>query len=224
VPNGIHDSGAGEEVSRTVMSSAQSGLLDRDIACPGCAYNLRGLGAGDVVCPECGLASNVPRLLTRRWDKPWYRAPGYNKLCLPAAWLVASLLLLVVLSILNALTRGQYWAAFFAGWGLVTAAVWVGLLVWVWRSMAGLASAGYALLSHVALGGYLVGVPLFIGGFAWAIAWVVDVFSQRPMAGKQHGLSVVLLLGGFVLFVFGRWIERVVAGHCIRLYLRRSSS
>lgn len=224
MPDGDQADGVGVKDSHSGIPSAEAGVWDRDIACPDCGYNLRGLGAGDVACPECGLASNVPRLLTRRWDKPWYRVPGLKWISMPASWLVVSGVVLLILSVANQYEQLMPRTVLFAGWVAVTAAVWMLLMVWVCRSMGGLASAGYALLSHVALGGYLVGVPLLIGGLAWTAVWVVDVFSQRSMAGRQHGLSVVLLLGGFVLFVFGRWIERVVAGHCIRQYLRRSPS
>ena len=51
-------------------------ILDRDVACPDCGYNLRGLSREIADCPECGLRCDVAKLLTRRWDQPWYKAPG----------------------------------------------------------------------------------------------------------------------------------------------------
>ena len=43
--------------------------LARDIACPNCEYNLRGILGDPVVCPECGNAYSVSKLLELRWNK-----------------------------------------------------------------------------------------------------------------------------------------------------------
>ena len=44
--------------------------IQRDLACPACGYNLRGL-TGDVIpCPECGTDVDIARLVTQKWTKP----------------------------------------------------------------------------------------------------------------------------------------------------------
>ena len=54
-----------------------------NVFCPNCQYNLRGLIGREVECPECGHRCNLAELVKVKWDKPWYKAPGYDKLCLP---------------------------------------------------------------------------------------------------------------------------------------------
>ncbi|MCG8509202.1 MAG: hypothetical protein MI741_08225, partial [Rhodospirillales bacterium] len=58
--------------------------LERDLACPNCDYNLRGLPGPVVACPECGCKCDIPKLITARWNKPWYRAPKFNIVLAPA--------------------------------------------------------------------------------------------------------------------------------------------
>lgn len=216
-------SGGNPQEARTPPASAQpAGGLDRDVACPGCGYNLRGLGVGGVVCPECGTASDVARLLTRRWDKPWYQAPKYNLLAMPAGWVLVSAIGLMFAAAANDVRAGGFMPMpmLLAGWALLTLVGWVLLMVWVCRSMEGLDTLGYALLVHVALGGYLVGLPMFVAGLGWTVGEVIDLLHA---SGAQQNLfwSGLLLVGGVGLFFVGRSIERFVAGYCIRLYLRR---
>lgn len=228
MPNVDHSSGhaIGDETSAATPigdSSAESANLGQDIPCPNCEYNLRGLGSDDVICPECGIVSNVAELLTRRWDKPWYRAPGYSRMSLPAAWLVCSALILLVVSIINAMSSGQFWGFLLAGWMLGTTGVWALLMVQVARKMGGMSGIGFAALSHVALAGYLAGVPLLLSGIVWLIWTVIELFDSSPRSqstGLSAGLSIAIFLVGLALFALGRWIERVVAAYCIRLYLR----
>lgn len=48
-------------------------LADRDVACPACGYNLRGLE--DAVCPECSRVLRLADLRVPR-GKPWTVAPS----------------------------------------------------------------------------------------------------------------------------------------------------
>jgi hypothetical protein len=64
-------------------------LAERDVACPGCSYNLRGLNAAR--CPECGLALSVRMLrgdvrLTVAW---WIGFAPLAVIALPAVPLIA---------------------------------------------------------------------------------------------------------------------------------------
>src|SRR5688572_12808451 len=60
--------------------------LRESLACPACAYSLRGLEGDDITCPECGLEINVPALISQQWSRPWWEAPLYNTIALPLAW------------------------------------------------------------------------------------------------------------------------------------------
>ena len=75
-----------------------------DIACPDCEYNLRGLPGPIVNCPECGLTTDVPVLATRQWNKPWYKAPGFNTLMWPA---VIAFISWIAFGVLFSLFSGQ---------------------------------------------------------------------------------------------------------------------
>ena len=50
----------------------------RDVACPGCEYNLRGLYGPVVSCPECGLTCDVAKLVQQKWEKSWQHAPKFH--------------------------------------------------------------------------------------------------------------------------------------------------
>lgn len=198
-------------------------VLKQDIACPNCQYNLRGLGTGEVVCPECGTQSNVARLLTRRWNKPWYQAPKYNQLALPAGGLLISAIVLMFAVVANEIPPGGFvpTAMLLMGWTVLTLLGWALLMTWVCRSMEGLRTAGYALVIHLALAGYLIGVPMFITGLGWLVSDLIDSV-QLSNSTSSFIWSVLLIVGGIGLFVLGRVIERFVAAYCIRLYLRRT--
>lgn len=44
-------------------------LAGRDVACPGCGYNLRGLG--EAICPECGKLIEINALTARKRFSWW---------------------------------------------------------------------------------------------------------------------------------------------------------
>lgn len=197
-------------------ASAKDSLLDQDVACPSCEYNLRGLGLDDVVCPECGTRSNLPALLTRRWERPWYEAPGYTKLTLPVAWLVAAFFIWLVMLIFNQFASIGA-ALFNAGWALTALAVWLALLGWLWQTMGGGLALAYSLISHVALTVYILGLPLVIGGVALLFVGLAD-----GMTAVESLLFIGMTLLGIGFFILGRVLERAIARYCILLYLQRS--
>lgn len=185
-----------------------------DVACPGCEYNLRGLLGPVVDCPECGLRSDVPELAARRWDKPWYKAPGFNTLAWPAVCVYLWYFFLMPMSY-----------AYFGSRAGVAAVVLTGLTIWgllMYRAYKVFDAAKGLLLAlamHVLVAGFLFGI---IGLFVTVILCVVGVIDGR--AGEiKSVLIAALTLGCFVVVLWvSRRVERAIAGACIRHHLRRA--
>lgn len=183
-----------------------------DIACPGCDYNLRGLPGPVVDCPECGLRSDVPELAARQWDKPWYKAPGFNTLTWPAACAYLWYFFLVPMSF-----------AYFDSESAVTAIVLAGVALWVllmYRAYKVFDTAKgiwLALLMHFLVAGFLVSVLGLIVTIFMGAAELSDQ-GVRPDS-MAIGLSAFLCFMG--VFWVSRRIERAIAGACIRHHLRR---
>lgn len=74
------------------MSNLSRYLADRDVRCPGCGYNLRGLEEG--TCPECGFGVNLEALREldrrQRFKKAWRHAAA-----LEYSWLGAGAMMMV---------------------------------------------------------------------------------------------------------------------------------
>ena len=192
-----------------MSADRQDASWSTDLACPGCTYNLRGLGnapgaAGFVVdCPECGLRSDLAELATRRWDKPWFKAPGLTGLAWPVAWMFIGGIFTL------------FAAALMIGWlgvfGLLAFLLtgWAGLLAWVWTKYDGLVGVLFSLVLHVALAGYIASVPVIISGVL-LLAW----------SGSFVGALAVVTAGVGMLFG-ARYLEKMSASFCIRRYLMR---
>ena len=201
---------------------------ETDLGCPGCGYNLRGLppNAGmrgvAVDCPECGLRSDLAELAQRRWDKPWYKAPGFNRMTLPVAWLllgtVAVLLAAGAMSAAMGLNATASWLSTL-GLLAVMIAGWVLLLVWVYLRNGGIVGVLFSLLAHLVLVGYVGGLLLCVGG-GISILTVVFRGPGRHIEVSTLVVGATALGLGVGLFVVGRICEKQVAGHCIRLYLK----
>ncbi len=205
-----------------------------DLGCPGCGYNLRGLPAVEgalpatgrpgyvVACPECGMHSDLAELATRRWDKPWYKAPGFHVLTGPVAWLVFGII--GGLAVLGGLRAGQQLGATTAWLALLAAsfilfAGWAGLIAWVWVRYGGPVGVLFSLLAHVVLPAYLAGLVLVVAGVITVVMGLTA--SSGPVDYRALVLGVVMVLAGVGLFVVGRFGERQIAYYCIRLHLRR---
>lgn len=197
-------------------ASHDSGSITIDVACPDCGYNLRGLPGPIVNCPECGLRSDVPVLAARQWDKPWYRAPGFNALMWPAAWMWISFLIFAFVDATVSLGTASALASC-----LVVIVGWSWLMVRASRVLDGEVGVWLALLMHVLVAGYLVGL---VGVLVAVIFTVIDTVFTDSSRGAD-ALSVLygsLALAGFALLLWGcRRIERTIAGVCIRQYLLR---
>ncbi|MFP4225062.1 MAG: hypothetical protein ACLFVN_13480, partial [Phycisphaeraceae bacterium] len=136
----------------------------RDVACPECGYNLRGLTGPVVACPECGHEADIAKLVARRWDRPWWKAPGFNTLLLPAAALALGVAfggigIGFALANLQPANPGLV----FASAAMALMAVW-GWLMWRTTRLFDAATGPLlALLAHVALVVEAAGVILFLG-------------------------------------------------------------
>lgn len=196
--------------------------IQRDLACPQCEYNLRGL-QGDVVhCPECGLGVDVARLITSRWTGPWHKAPGLLIIEIPVlvvvvgfvAWAVAFVTISTFEPLGKPLDMVLIWSF---------AAVLVG--IWIWRVLrAGrvfsvpLKGELFAVLSHLVLFLYVVGLftPLVYVG--------IIIFEIGIQADVMTTITRIAILGGLLSsLLVARWIERWMAQQCIREYLKRSA-
>lgn len=197
--------------------------VDRDIACPTCEYNLRGLLGPVLDCPECGRRVDVIELATRRWDKPWYRAPGYNFISLPAAWAMLSLVMLlcsgafVAAQLRPGSMTGSALLITIAAW-MIALLGWAGLLSLAYiRFGRDFAAVGFALLAHLALGGYLLGIGLIVGGIISGFTGLQDD-EVLPLI-----LGAAMLVGGVGLMVAGRFAERAAAKYCIRKWMKKGA-
>jgi hypothetical protein len=224
--NGVNE--AGDPLSGAVAlgGGPPAGVLDQDVGCPTCGYNLRGLAKDVATCPECGTTTDVAQLIVRRWDKPWHKAPKYNQLCLPAAMLFVCALgwlltIAVIDTVQSGVSRGMV-AVFWLGLGLVA---WAVAIAWVSQRLGGRIGVGYALFVHLSVVGYVGGLIFtVIGGITLFVAIVnfrdsyfnADVFS--------FAVYIAMFVGGIAGFFAARWIERVAAKYCIRLYLRRPTT
>ena len=207
-------------------SGQNTGGLDQDVGCPQCGYNLRGLGTQLVVCPECGQQNDVAKLLVRCWDKPWYRAPKYSFICLPAGIVLLSLMgwMISIWMLAAWMDESAEWVAglLFVGAGPVC---WFIAMAWVWQKLDGPVSASFALLAHVPLVGYLASLVLFLAGLGMTINWFANDFqSNMPSDWGNLFAGLMFLISGLGAFALSHWVERLVAGHCIRLYLRRPTT
>ncbi len=189
--------------------------IDIDIACPDCEYNLRGLPGPVVSCPECGLRSDVPVLASRQWDKPWYRAPGFNTLMGPAALFTIGWFLGPIVSGLLGHNQAATYAVM-----LLAAGLWVWLMIRAAKLLGGPVGIWLALLSHLLVIGYLASLLGIIS---------MVVITIRALVIQQvDTLSAVYVSLGFAVFLLIIWgcrrIERAIAGVCIRHHLRRRTT
>jgi hypothetical protein len=206
----LNQDGSSSQVSQLVESISQ------DIGCPNCQYNLRGLYGPEVDCPECGCHCDIVKLISEKWTKPWYRAPKFTRVGLPARWTFIMLLIsLIFLMPLLAVQAAPFWllplmaATYLAIWGVLIyrAATVFGDI----RSGIGL-----ALLLHVCVLGYLFGLL----GFAVLSAIIIESF----VAGVVTWPALIGIAIGSILAAAAwpaRLGERYVANCCIREYLKR---
>lgn len=198
------------------MASAgerQVEALARDVLCPACEYNLRGLRGAVVDCPECGHRCDIAELVTQKWTEPWHKAPGLNRVLLPVVWAVLAPMIAMLLGVMMWRTGsgGVVWPLLM----LVVIGGWLLLMRLAWLLFDSIEGVWLALLAHAVMAGYLVGVNGGIVSMILLIGAVVedpwwDVVIQ----------SVLVLMCGVVVVVSRRG-ERWIAGRCIRRYLTK---
>jgi hypothetical protein len=181
------------------------------LVCPQCEYSLRGLAGDEVNCPECGMHVNIASLITAKWTKPWWDAPLYNTLALPLAWVILSMLAAVVL--FAATHRLNMSGELVLPWLGLSAIVWVFLLAYLQRRFGSAEGIWLALLVHLVVPFYMIGI---LGAIGMTVALLANL----------HALWVVSLYNFFglllfvALFISARLIERFVGHRCIRRHLR----
>ncbi|MEM9414271.1 MAG: hypothetical protein AAGA29_02180 [Planctomycetota bacterium] len=218
-----------------------AGAWTTDLGCPECGYNLRGLpfvtagAAGSatllVDCPECGVRSDLGQLAQRRWDRPWYKAPGVNLITGPVAFLLlASVGSLVAFGLVNAAhssAGGTTMMLITMLLSIFVLAGWTGMLAWVYARCGGVVGVLFSLLAHLIFVGYLAGLTLVVSGVVTTIFFLQDPTQGRSASGSaipEIALGIGMFIGGVILFIVGRICEKQVAGHCIRLYLKRGTT
>ena len=198
------------------MSSPETESVEeirQDIACPQCEYNLRGLRGDVVQCPECGMNCDVVELIERRWTKPWWTAPGFNRLVVPV---VVATIDPMLLSVLMVARQGSVMIVPLAG--TVVLFGWLYLMFRI-GLRGGTEAVLLSLLAHLIFVGYVIGV---YGCIAMIIRMVGMVLNQ--MLSLQL-LGAAVVAGLLVALVWGcRRGERFIAGRCIRRYLAAAPS
>jgi hypothetical protein len=190
-------------------------IIQDDLACLACGYNLRGLHEAVIHCPECGVECDIARMIANRWTGPWQRAPGYPTLIAPLAWLViASMALLLVLVYEANESGGPRWLTALAT--LIIIFVWIHQLHRAWRVFNNERGVWLALLAHVLFAGYLASIALVVVGLLRGLG--------RPPDWTIAGVHVLMVAGGVALFVGTRRGERFIAEQCIRQYVLKRAA
>jgi len=189
--------------------------IQRDLACPQCEYNLRGLQGAIVTCPECGRECDVAKMVSQRWTQPWHKAPGLSTIYSPTAWFV----LVGVFVSPCLLGAAEDWMAR----AIILAAVaagWVGFMARAWTVFRTNEGIKLAAVSHVIFAAYIAGVVPIIGTLLIAAVAVLARERDRVSIFWFVVLLVLIPLGIFLINV-GRRGERYIAERCIRQYLNR---
>ena len=186
--------------------------IQEDLACPQCQYNLRGLSGPIVQCPECGMQSDIAKMIANRWTAPWFKAPLYNVLAVPLAWIfltsLGSFVGLGIASVNHSPSEALLWSLF-----LTILCVWIVLLNYVRRKFGSNEGLWLALLLHLVLLAYFLGIV----GVVAMVANIISGFDRVRLLLAIHFVCLAFFVG---LIVGGRYVERYVGQRCIRRYVR----
>ncbi len=191
--------------------------IRHDIACPGCEYNLRGLRGAVITCPECGHRCDIAQLVTRKWTKPWYIAPGLATLQAPAVWL-GTIPLLLMFSVPLLMIDQSVRAVAFSASALLALSVWGWLLSRAWRLFGGPEGLLLSLLQHAILIGYFGGMIVSLGA---PFGLFASLFLGFQFVAMLNGAA---LIAGVSAMVGAYIADRFTARRCIQRYLRREPS
>ncbi len=209
------------ETANSMLADDRVATILRDIGCPACGYNLRGLHGPIVECPECGQRCDVPRMVAARWTGPWWKAPGFNTVLMPTVWLLVSFISMTIVSLVLD-SAAAIVAIPLVFLGLLA---FLGFLLWrAWQLFASMRGVWLALLGHVIFAGYGVGVIGAVGFILVIILTLIDVWDRTSLTWEQAwvvGLNLLFaLLCGVVTWLCRRG-ERFIAGQCIKRYLAK---
>ena len=184
--------------------------IQRDLACPSCEYNLRGLSGSVVDCPECGTRCDVAALVARKWTGPWHQAPGLAVLEAPGMVIVVGALLgglVATILITVGLPMGLFAVA------LVWALVWAFAMFHCYWRFRGWTGVWLAIPAHGVSMGYMVALLGVPGGVMYLVGAVVN---HQPV---QAALAVLAASGSFGIGYLAYRIECYVARRCVRHYI-----
>lgn len=185
-----------------------------NVYCPNCQYNLRGLRGREVQCPECGHTCDITKLVCTKWDKPWYKAPGYDKLCLPFYWIFAGIsigpILFGVITFLLRVNVIIYYP-------FIALAIYLLCFIPAYRLFKSKRGIWLSLLIHIVAIGFFLSIPIFI---------LIDVILiiQLELLDRPLTLTACILaslIGCFFSIKYSRRADRYVAQQCIDQYLRQ---
>lgn len=195
--------------------------VTQDLACPQCEYNLRGLHGEVVNCPECGEPCNIAKLIERRWTKPWWKAPKFNTVLMPAVTLYVAMLLSIPSNLAGLLltrnTVGELPVLMI--WLLLISTLWLWLMNRAYRLFDSQRGIWLALLAHVLVAGYLMALMI---GLSFLMGLVMLIFT--PSFSSQLAsiaITLLILIVAIAIIYACRRGERYIAGQCIRRYLNR---
>ncbi|MCX5659699.1 MAG: hypothetical protein NTW19_08260 [Planctomycetota bacterium] len=181
--------------------------IQKDLACPGCEYNLRGLRGAVVHCPECGYRCDVAKLIAYRWKGSIWKVPGVRLVESPV--LVAAVAgLFVALAIIGFISpnadRGVI--PVFLAIGFTLLVPWFGMMVNVHRRWGGWEGVRLSMMAH----GF---IPIWYSLSIGPLVAMGLFFSGLVIPG--------LILGGAVVASFWlcRRLDRRIAERCLRRHL-----
>lgn len=182
-----------------------------NIYCPNCQYNLRGLKGKNVQCPECGHDCDITKLVCINWDKPCYKAPGYDKLCSPIYAIMASPLF--------------FYGSLFCGCVIHPDVSYIFPILWVifyiasyipayrlFKNFRGVRLA--FILQNVAFGFFLP-IPFFM-------ILIIGLCYEDGWSGMPITLSIITISGIIISYFsikYARKWDRYIAQQCIDQYL-----
>lgn len=187
----------------------------RDLACPHCEYNLRGLRGPVLDCPECGGRCDVANLVAARWTRPWWAAPGLKTLQWPAVCAFLGLPVAVVIGAPLSFAS-QSPAPLVIAIGVV-AGVWLWLMVRAMRLCGGGRGIALALLAHALIVAYFAGGI----GVLSAVMTAAFNFSEGDLLNATLGVLWAVACGAVIWLA--RRGDRYMGEQCIRRYLRESA-
>lgn len=184
--------------------------IQRDLACPSCQYNLRGLRGEIIDCPECGANIDIAKLIARKWTLQWWQAPGFNLVAAPVAVaLIGGVVCLIGFGVEVGGLRQVPWISL--ALFLAAVAIWGWLMTYIRRFWGDSWGVTLALIAHAVLLCYDAGMAGIAVGIVFLLAPVKLGFI----------ISIIAWAVAVALLWAGRRMERFIGQECIRRHLTR---